>query len=423
MKHKKLLVVVAAITLAILLRPKHAHAATLNVNTGNDIIAANSLCTFSEAIQNINDQAQTNTDCAAGNGSSDTIVLLPGTVTLTADAPEIERDVIINGAGKNSSFLDGNNFQFRGITSDTSGSPITITLSNFTVRRSSNVGQTTNGGGAYFSNANVTLQSMRFTDNQTDAVAGSYGGGFMVGPAGDVTISDSNFDNNRAGTGGGFYVGLVGYDFSLSNSEISDNLADSGGGGGAHVSAENITITDSNVFGNTVANFDYAGGLRILGQGLVSIDGLNVYDNSTDGQIGGISISTEDLEATNIAVFNNSATAFVGGMQIYAASDTSTIQLSNATIYNNQSQYLGGIVLSAGGVPDSAIVQNISVIDNISDSEGAGPAGIGVYGADVDPAYKLQNVLLSGNLDSGTPANCGLITSGSLYVLPYFSKL
>lgn len=96
-----------------------AHAATISVVAGTDALAENGQCQFSEAMQNINDQAQTNADCAAGDGANDTVQLPAGTITLSASsylennfgfAPSIvgsTKDVKILGQSRSQSIING----------------------------------------------------------------------------------------------------------------------------------------------------------------------------------------------------------------------------------------------------------------------------------------------------------------------------
>lgn len=87
---------------------QHTQAATLNVVAGTDGIEDDSQCRLSEAIQNINDQAQTNTDCPAGDGNNDTANLPSGTITLSVDLPTIQQSVVIQGQGMDETIIDSN---------------------------------------------------------------------------------------------------------------------------------------------------------------------------------------------------------------------------------------------------------------------------------------------------------------------------
>lgn len=110
----KVLLFTLLLTGVFLLSTARAHAATLTVATGNDETTTNSSCSLSEAIENINDQAQTHPDCAAGDGNDDTISIPAGTVTLTANLPQISEltSVVIEGAGANQTIINGDNGQY-----------------------------------------------------------------------------------------------------------------------------------------------------------------------------------------------------------------------------------------------------------------------------------------------------------------------
>jgi hypothetical protein len=74
-----------ALSACVLLTTK-AEAATFTVGAGTDGVANDSVCRLSEALQNIDDQAQTNTDCPQGSGANDIIQLPAGTITLSRDS-------------------------------------------------------------------------------------------------------------------------------------------------------------------------------------------------------------------------------------------------------------------------------------------------------------------------------------------------
>jgi len=95
-------------SVGIIFSTPKAEAATLNVVAGTDAINnSNDVCQLSEAIQNINDQAQTNDDCPAGDGNDDTINLPSGTITLTADLPDITKALIIQGQSTEQTIING----------------------------------------------------------------------------------------------------------------------------------------------------------------------------------------------------------------------------------------------------------------------------------------------------------------------------
>lgn len=121
-------------TIAFLAIRTHASAATITVVSGTDAINDNNQCQLSEAIQNINDQAQTNNDCPAGDGNNDTINLPAGTITLSADLPLIEESITIKGQSASQSIIDGNNGQYACINIGDQDGVQSLTVSDLTVR-------------------------------------------------------------------------------------------------------------------------------------------------------------------------------------------------------------------------------------------------------------------------------------------------
>lgn len=103
-----------ALFATIIIASGNAHAATFNVATGTDETTTNGSCALSEAIGNINDQAQTYPDCLAGDGSNDTISIPAGTITLSEDILELTNPAVIQGAGMGDTIIDGDNGQYSG---------------------------------------------------------------------------------------------------------------------------------------------------------------------------------------------------------------------------------------------------------------------------------------------------------------------
>lgn len=98
--------------LAVLVcRPGHAHAATINVAAGSSSANPNdNVCQLEEAMTNINDGAQTNTDCVevGSYGSNDTINLPVGTITGPGSfIGSLNKDIKIVGQGRDQSILNG----------------------------------------------------------------------------------------------------------------------------------------------------------------------------------------------------------------------------------------------------------------------------------------------------------------------------
>ncbi len=71
---------------ALLVPLQRGNAATISVNTFNDVVAIDGACSLREAITSVNTHAASGNmsgECAAGNGNTDTVVLAAGTYHLT----------------------------------------------------------------------------------------------------------------------------------------------------------------------------------------------------------------------------------------------------------------------------------------------------------------------------------------------------
>ena len=79
-----------------------AHAAGIVVNSLLDIPAVDSNCTLREAIQNANDNAATNAECAAGSGADTITFSVSGTIPLSSTLPNITdvTGLTVDGAGQ-----------------------------------------------------------------------------------------------------------------------------------------------------------------------------------------------------------------------------------------------------------------------------------------------------------------------------------
>ena len=67
--------------------PTNVRADSLTVNSLADTVAIDGNCTLREAIQNANNDAATNADCAAGSGADTITFSVSGTITLGSILP------------------------------------------------------------------------------------------------------------------------------------------------------------------------------------------------------------------------------------------------------------------------------------------------------------------------------------------------
>ncbi len=331
----------------ISLSSSSASAANLPVATGNDENTDNSSCSLTEAIENINDQAQTNTDCPAGNGTNDTINIPAGTVTLTADLPTLTKSATITGAGMGSSIIDGDG-QYRTVSMNGSGSE-TIDISDLTVKA--------------FRYDGISVEDANIFMNR-------------------VEINGANVFENESVISGITMSSFTGNDLSASLNNIY---------------VHDITANAVNVSSGILANITHGSSLDL------SVDNTTIENiTSTDPQVSGIGLAAGVFDGSNTAGYitaeistltvnnipsQNSRANGVVVLSINADGTASSIDasLDTSTISNNEGQTMFGVVKS------SAIMM---------------AGGAPVAGSTVNQRLAVRNVVAADSLSAGSKSNC-----------------
>ena len=316
-------------------------AATINVSTNDVASTNNSDCTLREAIENINDQAATNTDCAAGDGSTDTIIIPSGTILLAADLPQITTSIAIQGAGMGETVIDATG-AYSGFGS-TPAPADTVQLTGFTLRAFKDFGFLMLQGNVVISELEVDGTGSTFTSGP-----GSSGAAFAAqNPTATpiiVNMTNVYIHDITADTTSLFVIAVM--------------------GGGNVDPAADITFMANNV---TVANISNTGSVLGLmsgfgalnggvGDGIVTANISNItvvnISSSTNSSVGIANLvmgedKTGSLTASNITVGNISGTntLFVPGAGLASISagahpgvaSTSNLIVSNAVIFNTPS--------------------------------------------------------------------------------------
>lgn len=334
-----------------------AQAATLNVATGTDENTTNSSCSLSEAIENINDQAQTNTDCPAGDGSDDTINIPAGTITLIADLATITESVNITGAGIDQTIINGDSGQFTVFRVD---GQVDFSASGMTITAFENYG------------INAAAENMDVSYIEIDGTSslpgtGEINGLILIG----YNIIDSTIEVNN------IYVhDLVG------SATIIQGL---GIGNRAQGSHTNINIANATV--SNLTNNSSDGSINTF---LFSIGafGLNGGGGSIDATVSNVTIT--DVVANGA---NGSASGF-GGFGLASSGNTDIeVTAQNVTvtgIRGNTSAYGATTPLFA--------------------------AGAGFTGSDVaTTTLNVVNSLFADNLSNGSSKNCDSLDVTSVF--------
>ena len=241
-----------------------------------------------------------------------------GTITLTSGELSINKDLTIEGPGKDQLAISGNNASR--VFNISGGN--TVIIIDLTVQQGNAGGN--DGGGIY---------------NE-----------------GDLTVENLLLSNNTARSGGGIYNSALlsaTTTLQLTNSTFSGNTATNYGAGianrGAAGGIVELWVTGSTFTGNTATNS--GGAIGDLAQGGTTI-----------------------LEVTNSTFFDNEGTNSSGG-GIYSSTlggGTATVVLTNATLSDNSAVNGGGIYSSTlGGGTATAELKNTILANNTA--TGSGP--------------------------------------------------
>ena len=228
-----------------------AHAATLTVDTTEDIRSDDSVCSLRDAITAANDDSATR-GCQAGSGA-DTIVIPAGTYEVTEGRMDISTDIALQGDGMDQTVLDA-----QGLSS------------LFFVSADSEA----------FSMSGLTL-------------SGASGGAMRIKAAG-ASVQDCAFRNNAGNVGAGVYFDSAGT-VSVSSSVFVDNTASTSGGGLAMKDTESITLDHLYIAGNSAP----------LGGGIMQY-------GSSDASLSNTTLAYNDATSTGGAMYLNSASTLLG---------------------------------------------------------------------------------------------------------------
>lgn len=269
--------------------PTKAHAATLQVDSS---------CTLQEAATVINN-AVDGSGCVktgAAYGTSDTINIPAGTVTLTGDIEPITKTISIIGAGKTSTIIDANDFV--GFGADFSADKLTqsVTLKDFTINHAESFGININDA------LTAIIQNVIVDDSE---------GGVNIIGSQAVTVEDSSITNNVSTLNSGdAYSGLK-----------IQNI-------GLNTSSTTTATVKNTIISNNVSSVSDSGKTGI------SVDTVGSILDDNDQKVAGHNVIVQ-----NVTVSNNSATQYSGVQIVSTGGPTSTVATSlkvdATTVANN----------------------------------------------------------------------------------------
>jgi uncharacterized repeat protein (TIGR03803 family) len=296
----------------------------------------------------------------------------------------------LSNTGDGTATISGCTFSDNSATGLASGGAIyndgTLTVSDSTIVGNSALGSG-GGGGIYGHGGKLTIEGSTIEKNS--AVDG---GGILVN-GGDTSIDSCAILNNAATQqGGGIYGGAT---LAISGSIISGNSSNYGGG---ILDVYSLTLTDCLISDNVATPpFAYGrfkgGGLAVINETTVTIDGCTFSGNTATDMGGGIfddggtltitdstiagnwaedggGINSDSIATLVIAdstIAGNTASSRGGGVTVIG---TITVTISDSTIALNNvgsSGYGGGLYTTTG----TALLNNSIVAENTSGNSGS----------------------------------------------------
>ena len=333
----------------------------LVVTTTADRIAMDGLISLREAVRTANAQASDDVITVPAGVYNLTLTGADEDAALTGDLDVANNGAVrINGAGMNSTVVDGNAsdrvfhmvnggnlfVDGLGIRNGRSGNGAGILNGGqgiLTVQNSTLSGNASfSVGGGVFNNGTLTVRNSTLNGNSA-----RFNGGGISNSNATATIENTTFIGNTS-SGGGGGLNTVGGSLSLQGSTLSGNGA-SGRGGGLEL--EGPTTIGNTTFLNNTAGTTGGG---IFNNGNTTVQSSTFSGNSaTDG--GGIN-NVFGLVLSNSTLSNNTATGNGGGIQ----SNFASLNIQGSTLNGNTAGNLGGGLYNTG----TGTIRNSTFDDN-----------------------------------------------------------
>ena len=188
-------------------------------------------------------------------------------------------------------------------------------------------------------------------------------------------------------TGSAQGVNVVGSTFTANDLDIYGMTGDSAGGGFLLSEGANVDVSDTLVRGIKVGNNAYGGAVFASDSSATFTD--CIFKNNKSYQGGAIYLVNSILELTDSSVWGNDSTLKGGGLQLRQGSDATLLRVE---IYENSSGDQGGGI----NVEDSDLsCQNCSITDNQAGDSGGGVAVDGALSSGM--SFTGNNSVISGN--------------------------
>jgi predicted outer membrane repeat protein len=272
--------------------------------------------------------------------------------------------------------------------------------------------ESTGDGGAIESTSSpISVVDSTFTQNKA-GTDGSGDGGALETTDGGITVLRSTIAGNTAGGSGGGIRTCCDTPITVTDSAITGNQALGSTGGGIHTTDSQIDIVRSTISGNTAAND--GGAVRTSGDPLfpITVSDSTISGNTSGADGGGFRSSTSPIMLENTTVSGNSA-----------ASDGGAIRTTLAPVTANNVTFQGNSATAEGQTfdADAAVQLSNTILSGASPTcTGVGPFTSGGYNVATDTTCALpgtgdQNAdpMLAPLADNGGPTQTHALQEGS----------
>jgi Putative pectate lyase-like adhesive domain len=186
----------------------------------------------------------------------------------------------------------------------------------------------------------------------------------------------------------------------------------SSGNGGGILSSAPVTITNSDVTGNTTA----VNGGGIATNGTLTITSSHVTGNTASNDGGGANVQGGALDVTESTFSDNTATNGSGGAAFRDGSGGGGVTLVRSTLDGNQAPTPG----QGSGAIDS--LRPLTAINSTVTRNSGNTGGLAVAGSGIDMTLVYTTVVANTSISAGganlAKASANIVTFGSVIALP-----
>ena len=283
-----------------------------NKNESNNLKTDNELTSWDTLTSNFN---------SASSQTENVTITLSGTNYINTGTIAWSNTAIVLTIDGNGKIIDGNQQQVFTFESGT-----TVILKNITIQNANN-----DRGGAISNAGNLTVTDSVFINNRA-----AESGGAIFSDEGVITVTDSKFTSNTAtGSGGAIYINN-----SLINSTIDSTFTENKAknGGAIYINGETINSTISGYYEKNIA--DRTGGaINLNGNTINNHFICQFINNSVQASGGGMFFRRQSQNNVFNSTFNNNKAGYGAGIFFYNA--------INNNIFHSDFQY--NIAKSCGG--------------------------------------------------------------------------